>query len=205
MVVPCYDQEMKRTIILLFCSAVAGAQSIGVGVKVGAPMTDLFEAQGTIGQQAYKAHTQRLALGPMIEIRLPLGLGAEFDALYKRFDQTGGSITEGTVSKTGSSWEFPLLAKYRFGSAVAIPYVEGGVSFNRIGGKLAPFRWLPVRPVEQPEVTTTRTGVVVGAGLEVKLLVLRVAPGVRYTRWRADDLKGLPRGGSVDFLVGFVF
>ena len=91
---------------------------------------------GNIGgeQNVYASNvptnTQRFTVGPMLEVRLPLGLGVDFDALYKRFNQTrtGVGIT-GTASKTGSSWEFPLLAKYRFGSWPAKPYVEGGVSF----------------------------------------------------------------------------
>ncbi len=196
---------MKHGVIFLFSLAIAGAQSIGVGFKAGMPLTELFESQGTIGQQPYRARTQRFTLGPMIEIRLPLGLGAEFDALYKRFDQTGGSIAGGEVSKTGNSWEFPLLGKYRFPAGAANVYIEGGVSINRVAGKLVPFRWLPVPPTQQPEATVTRSGLAVGGGLELKLPMLRIVPGLRYTRWRANELWGLPRCGSADFLLGVVF
>ena len=34
------------------------------------------------------ASAQRFTIGPMLELRLPCGAGLEFDALYKRFDQT---------------------------------------------------------------------------------------------------------------------
>jgi hypothetical protein len=65
----------------------------------------------------------------MLEVRLPFGLGVELDALYKRFDQTGGSIHAGsTAAQTGSSWEFPLLGKYRFGRSFTKPYIEAGAS-----------------------------------------------------------------------------
>lgn len=80
--------------------------------------------------------------------RLPFGLGVEFDALYKRFDQTGSSINGGTAAKTGTSWEFPLLGKYRFGRSFAKPYAEGGVSLNHLSGYLLPFR-TPIS--QQPE------------------------------------------------------
>jgi hypothetical protein len=126
---------------LLFPISIAAAQSVGVGMKGGVPFSGVFTATGSIGTEPFVASTQRFTIGPMLELRLPVGAGIEFDALYKRFDQTGGSIHSGTtVAKIGSSWEFPLLAKYRFGPSFANPYVEAGVSFNRLNGYLLPFR-----------------------------------------------------------------
>jgi len=104
-------------------------------VKGGVPFGDVFTLE------PFRPHTQRFTIGPMLDVRLPLGFGIEFDALYKRYDQTGPSIRVGsTVAKTGSSREFPLLGKYRFGSAFAKPYVDAGVSFNRLRDILLPFR-----------------------------------------------------------------
>src|SRR5438128_584707 len=133
---------MRFGSLFVLSVSIAVAQSVGVGVKGGIPFGDVF----TLGDvfAAFNSHTQRFTVGPMLDVRLPFGFGIEFDALYKRYDQTGPSIRAGsTVSKTGSSWEFPLLGKYRFGSAFAKPDVEAGVSFNHLSYILLPFRTLP--------------------------------------------------------------
>lgn len=162
---------MRIGLALVLSISCAAAQGLGIGVKGGVPFSDVFKATGETGLLATEiSHisTQRFILGPMVEIRLPFGLGVEFDALYKRFDQTGESIHVGsTVIKTGNSWEFPLLGKYRIGRSFAKPYVEAGVPFNHLSGYLVPFRTLPNPPSSQPEASTTRTGVALGVGIEL--------------------------------------
>ncbi|MCC6590119.1 MAG: PorT family protein [Bryobacterales bacterium] len=190
----------------LFCILIvptAAAQSVGVGIKGGVPFNDVFTASGFIGTEPFRSSTQRFTVGPMLDVRLPIRLGIEFDALYKRFDQTGGSITSGTVAKTGSSWEFPLLGKYRFGSSAVKPYVEAGISFNHLSGYLIPFRTLPSAPSDQPEGKTTRTGVVVGAGIELKLSRMRISPGIRFSHWGNNF--PVPSTNAADFLIGVSF
>ena len=139
----------------------------------------------------------------MLDVRLPLGFGLEFDALYKRFDQSGGSVRGGTATKNGTSWEFPLLGKYRFGSSRVKPYIEAGVSFDHLAGYLVTFRTLPGPPSDQPEISTTRTGFAVGAGVEVKLPVVRISPGVRFSHW--GDRFPVPSANVMDFLVSITF
>ncbi|MDP3000372.1 MAG: outer membrane beta-barrel protein [Bryobacterales bacterium] len=195
---------MKLGFIFLLSISVAAAQGIGVGVKGGVPFGDAFKATGFIGGEPFRANTQRFTVGPMFEVRLPFGLGIEFDALYKRFDQTGGSIRIGsTVAKTGSSWEFPLLGKYRFGRSFAKPYVEAGVSFNRLSDYLVPFKSLPSPPSDQPVGSTTRTGLAVGAGIELKLSIVRISPGIRFSHW--GDKLFVPSTNAADFLIGVSF
>ncbi len=167
-------------------------------------MTDVFKASGLIGSEPFRASTQRFTIGPMFELRLPLGLGVEFDILYKRFDQTGGSVRPGeTVAKTGTSWEFPLLGKYRFAPGPVTPYVEGGVSVHHLSGYLQQFRTLPSPPSSQPEGSASRRGLVLGAGFELKVPFLRIAPGIRFSHWgsRLD----VPSTNALDFLVGVTF
>jgi hypothetical protein len=191
--------HMRLGFLSLLSLSIAAAQSVGVGVKGGIPFGDMFTLE------PFRSRTQRFTVGPMLDVRLPLGFGIEFDALYKRFDQTGPSIRAGsTVSKTGSSWEFPLLGKYRFGSVFAKPYVEAGVSFNHLSGYLLPFRTLPSPPSEQPVVSTTRTGFAVGAGVELKLRVVRIARGVRFSHW-GDQRIVIPRTNAFDLLIGISF
>ena len=92
--------------------------------------------------------TKRYTIGPVVDIGLPLGFGVEFGALYKRFDQqsfavttTGFTTDEETsypiqqtagISAVGHSWEFPVAVQYHFFKSAIRPYVEGGVSLNRL-------------------------------------------------------------------------
>ncbi len=195
--------SLLQTWPILFSLSTAAAQSVGIGVKGGVPSGDAFKATGFIGGEPFGANTQRFTVGPMFEVRLPFGLGIEFDALYKRFDQTGGSVHGGTVTKTGSSWEFPLLGKYRFGRSFAKPYVEAGISFNHLSGYLLPFRTFSFRPSDQPVGSSTRTGFAVGAGIELKVPVVRISPGFRFSHW--GDQLFVPSTNAVDFLIGISF
>jgi opacity protein-like surface antigen len=187
---------------LLFLSA-AAAQNLGLGVKGGVPFTDVLETSRSFGSQTFQAKTNRYTVGPTLEIRLPFGLSVEFDALYKRFEQNGSSVTGGTVAKTGSSWEFPLLGKYHFGQAFTKPYVEAGISFKHLSGYLLPFRSLPAPPAVQPIGSTTRAGLAVGAGVEFQLHFLRISPGIRFSHW--GEQLFVPGTNAVDFLIGASF
>lgn len=195
---------MRLGLLVLVLISAASGQRLSAGLKGGIPLTDVFKATGFIGNEPFRASTSRFTIGPMFELRLPFGLGAEFDILYKRFEQTGGAVGGGTATKTGSSFEFPLLGKYRFKRRPLVePYVEGGVAYNRLSGVLSAFRTLPSPPSSQPEESSTRRGMVLGAGIELKLLVIRVSPGLRYTHWGGKD--ALPASNAVDFLVGVSF
>jgi opacity protein-like surface antigen len=196
---------MRFGFLILFSLSTAAAQSVGIGVKGGIPFGDVFTLGSVFPREAFNSHTQRFTVGPMLDVRLPLGFGIEFDALYKRYDQTGPSIRAGsTVSKTGSSWEFPLLGKYRFGSAFAKPYVEAGVSFNHLSYILLPFRTILGPPSEQPHESHTRVGFAVGAGIEFKLPVVRVSPGFRFSHLGGSNFV-IPSTNAVDFLIGISF
>lgn len=194
----------KLTVLCLLAASAAAGQSIGAGIKGGIPLTNVFKASGLIGSEPFRASTQRFTIGPMFELRLPFGLGAEFDILYKRIDQTGGSVRPGqTVSGTATSWEFPVLGKYRFAPGPVSPYIEGGVSVHRLSGYLRQFRTLPDPPSSQPEGELSRRGVVLGAGFELKLPLLRISPGLRFSHWGAHE--DVPGTNALDFLVGVTF
>ena|SRR5712692_3110806 len=157
-------------------------------------------------------------IGPTLGVQLPHGLGLEFAAIYKRFSQHAGQVEviaePGTpyqvqsspYSKTGQSWEFPIVGQYRFSSGVIRTYVEAGVSFNRLGGVFSPFRTLVsqsaiLRPEGRSE---SRTGFVVGGGIQFKQPLVRLIPGVRYTRY-GNTQPWLPGANSVDLVVGVTF
>jgi opacity protein-like surface antigen len=197
----------------------AFADAISVGIKAGVPLTDVVQTAGEIGGRPFQASVARFTVGPLIHVRLPHGLGVEFGAMYKRFDQEAGQyqvIAEPGVpyqvlgptpySEVGQSWEFPLVGQYRFSGGRVQPYLEAGVSFNRLSGVFWPIRTLVsqsaiLQPAGRSE---SRTGLVIGAGIQVNLPSVHVIPGLRYTRY-GTTLPWLPGANSVDFLVGFTF
>ncbi|MDX2149264.1 MAG: outer membrane beta-barrel protein [Bryobacteraceae bacterium] len=201
---------MRYRLLVLAAALASGlhAQSIGWGVKAGVPFTDFFDAS-TSGNLRYSQFTRRYTIGPMVDLRLPLGLGIEANALYKRFRYERTSAT-GEGGAKGNFWEFPLLLKYRMPGILARPYVAGGFSFRTIQG-LAGFGADLLPGGDPPELRDNSTrGVVLGTGLEVRLPKIRVAPEVRYTRWGSrafEDVRGAfeSRRNQLEFLVGLTF
>ncbi|HBY58378.1 MAG TPA: hypothetical protein DEH78_01060 [Solibacterales bacterium] len=197
-----------RLLLLAAVAAAAQAQSIGWGVKAGVPFTDFFNA-ARAGNVSYSQFTRRYTFGPMVDLRLPLGVGIEANALYKRFRYERDSAA-GPGGADGNFWEFPLLLKYRMPGVLVRPYVAGGFSFRTIQG-LAAFGADLLPGGDPPELRdNSARGVVLGTGLEVKLIKVRVAPEVRFTRWGSrafDDLRGglESRRNQLEFLVGLTF
>src|SRR6185436_16523177 len=121
---------------------------ISVGIKAGVPLTGLLRSDWGCCYEV-PTQTRRYTIGPVVDIGLPLGFGVEFGALYKRFDQQSFTVTttgfvtidEETsypiqqmafISAVGHSWEFPVAVQYHFFKSAIRPYVEGGVSLNRL-------------------------------------------------------------------------
>lgn len=173
---------------------------ISVGIRAGVPLTDVLPDE----DQAFATEMRRFTVGPVLEVDLLLGLAVEFDALYKRFDHSGPSVMPGqTAMERASSWEFAVLGKYRPGIPLVRPYVEAGVTFNRLSGFLVPFQTDPSPPSAQPTDTEMRTGIVTGVGLEFSLPAVRIIPGIRYSHWGKE--LSLPSTNLIDFQVGILF
>jgi opacity protein-like surface antigen len=213
-----------RTICLLLLSAAAlAAQPFGFGIKGGLPMTDFLDAASN---QTFKfdTTTNRYIIGPMVELRLPYGLGVEFNVLYRHFGYTSFSSISGitntiTDARTSSNaWEFPLVAKYKFkGVPLVRPYVEAGVSWNSLGG-LSQTVTKTIANITNTSSTTappelnkkTTRGFALGAGVDIKVLFIHIMPEVRYTRWGAKQF--IDPGGLLnsnrnqgEFLIGITF
>ena len=117
-------------------------QRLEVGAKAGVPITDTFETSSfftiEFGEGATSA-TRRYTIGPMVGVRLPHGLGIEFDALYRRvgfnrLTKSAGVILDATHT-TANSWEFPILAKvFVRRLPVLKPFIDGGIAFRTING-----------------------------------------------------------------------
>jgi len=200
------------------------AQEFRFGVKGGIPLTRYFET----GQVAVRggflessAATRRYTLGPSAEWRLQPRFGLEFDVLYKRIGyvrtentSVSGITTHSAVEVNGHSWDFPILAKYRWDRRVA-PYVAGGFVLRYMG--LGRARGVQTLQTAQTTITTpidTEENVplfVPGAkaalGMEFGPARIRLLPEFRYSRWRSTSIS-LPlrlNSNQLEFLLGFLF
>jgi opacity protein-like surface antigen len=191
-------------------STVAFSQPFGFGVKAGVPLTDFLDAASN-QQFSFNTTTNRYVIGPMAELRLPFGLGVEINALYRHFGYAGANTVNTTTSV--GAWEFPLVGKYRFKGSLVHPYLEAGVAWDKLSGLTqtvsSTVGSLVGTTSNPPELRhNVTTGFVFGGGLEVKLLILRIAPGIRFTRWGDKhflDPNGLLHSNlnQAEFLVGF--
>ena len=189
-----YDR-MKSALLMILSASAAIAQPFTAGVKIGAPATDFLNTveSGTIN---FRSYTQRYLFGPTAELRLPFGLGVEVDALYRHYNfQTGGTFPPGAGTITAGAhtgaWEFPLLAKYRFPTRVARPFVDAGIAFDKLQGfkqtitVVSPNPFLPPPNLNQP-VNDVTTGAVFGFGLDIKVPYVHISPEFRFTHWTSQ-------------------
>ena len=219
----------RKWLALLVCGNIAaaccvfGADSsepkprVSVGIKVGAPLTKfLTDSDGDV-------HTKRYILGPVMDIALPRGLGIEVGAMYRRIDEQSFSATllsivdtdEGPaanyrtnlVSRVGRSWEFPIAVQYHISLRSMRPYLEGGLSYNHLSNIYGPWpqfiEGTPAPAERLPSLNSVnRRGVLFGGGAEIKLHMIHVTPGLRYTHYSNGEFF-LLTPNIVDFLVGF--
>jgi opacity protein-like surface antigen len=191
---------MRLFCLLLLSAAAVCAQPVGFGIKGGLPMNDFLDAARNQNFR-FDTTTNRYIVGPMVELRLPFGLGIELDALYRHFgynsfSSTSGITTTVTDARTSSSaWEFPLVGKYKFkGIPLLRPYVEAGVSWNRLSGLTQDVKTTIANVTRTsstsnpPELNKeTARGFVIGAGVDIKALVIHITPEIRFTRWGAKQ------------------
>lgn len=188
--------DSRPLLFLILAAAPAfAAGPLAFGVKGGAALNDVIEAQPPI-----QSMFQRWTLGPMIELDLPLGLGVEFDALYR---STGYQVSP-NLESTAASWEFPLLLKYKFPGAVLRPYVGAGVSFRNIGDLS-----LLNQPSQLFQFQNGSRGFVMEVGARFDLKLIKLAPELRYTYWGNQPLNVgnvLKYGqNQVEVLIGLTF
>ena len=203
---------MRPVLLFLLGSISVFAQPFSAGIKAGVPLNDFLSAAGN-GTFNYTAPTQRYIVGGMAEVRLPLGLGVEFDALYRKLGFNGsGILGSDTISASGSNWEFPLLLKYRFHFPVVRPYLDAGVAWDTITGlkETIVSVTLPVQSSPSDLQRNTTMGFVVGGGVNIHAVFLHISPEIRFTRWNStqiSDALGLLHSNlnQGEFLVGLTF
>jgi hypothetical protein len=185
--------KLLQTILCFFVLAgLARAQPVVAGLKIGAPFSDVFQNESAPTAATLTASSNSYTLGPYVEVRLPLHFAVEADALYRglHFHNALGSTSAG-------QWDFPIVAKYKLLKGPVKPYIEGGLDFSHISDV-------------KNFVTANHTsnfGIVLGAGVEIHALVLRISPELRYT---GDVLKNFDsivssNRNQVAFLVGIGF
>lgn len=186
---------MRRTFWILFVSALAGlslpaaAQPFGAGLKLGSTLTNSISA----AESETIPNSATFIVGPYVELRLPLGFAIEGDALYypSLYSNAAGG---------GSVWQFPILAKLRFLKGPIRPYIEGGPAYSH----LTDVKTLP------DLLHSSDFGITLGAGVELKLLALRIAPEIRYNGFLFTNVQS-PQGlfqsnrNQAVFLVGIGF
>src|SRR5579862_2013947 len=155
-------------------AGIAAAQPIGGGLKLGGAFTDAFSVT-SFNPLSYVGGAHRFVVGPYLDVRLPGHFGAEFDILYRSFDfgSSQGGVSAGL-------WEFPVMAKYKFGSGPVKPYVEGGLVLSHLSVK------------DVVELThRSNYGATLGAGVDLHLLLLHVMPEIRYEGFAFRNITGI--------------
>lgn len=140
----------------------------------------------------YQSGRNTFLAGAGLEIALFRHLFVEADAVYHPIRETFRIVFNGMTEPSSSytaanTWEFPVLAKYKFGAKGVKPFAEAGPSFR-----------LPMAGVHT-------TGVSVGGGAEIRWSLLKIAPAVRYTRWTTEfspELGFSPQPNQVELLMG---
>lgn len=221
---------MRPVILFVLTTIPIFAQPFSAGLKAGIPLTDFLNATEN-GTFEYASSTQRYIIGGEAEVRLPFGLGIEFDALYRRLSYSGSGFASGvpgsiltTSNTTGSNWEFPLLLKYRFHLPVVRPFLDAGVAWDTLAGlEQSVTMTSGSASPSQPEMTSPSTtstpaelkrnttmGFVLGGGVDIHAMFLHISPEIRFTRWNSTQLSGVAdllhsNLNQAEFLVGVTF
>jgi hypothetical protein len=147
-----------------------GGRKIELGAIVGLPLTARFRST-----QYYPVDERASYLaGFATQVSVAGRIWIEGDAIYKPLLGTNPPFSVLT-------WQFPVLAKYRWVAGKWRPFAEAGPSF-RLAGNLNGYN-------------PSRVGATAGAGVERRWRGLGLAPAVRYTRWTTDaDYYHVPPG-----------
>jgi hypothetical protein len=169
------------------------AQDFAIGGIAGGSLTDAARTASTYSVRTWSPTKDWIA-GAMFELRLRSSFLVEADALYRELHASIASVeSNGSLSGVSpfrvETFEFPVLAKYRFSARRVKPFVEAGPSFRATGN----LNFFP-----------SHHGVSAGLGLETHWQGIDIAPVVRYTHWAQDILTTRSVSGlnQVELLVG---
>ena len=210
--------------LVLLLSIAAYAQRPTFGVKVGIPVSAVCEAESLGSAGSANSCADRYVVGPALMIYVIGGFSVDLAALYSRVQLQGAArSTLGpsfSIQRSGSAWEFPMVAKYRIGKNNAAPFVGAGPTLRRVSmhgenvtipGNPSPGQ--PVTSATTVEENRLDAGVVLAGGVEFKTRIFRLSPEIRYSRWRSHDpcaqcgpyTLPLARSNSIVLLLGIGF
>jgi hypothetical protein len=177
-----------RCILALACLGAVSAQNLSLGIAAGGAPTDAFESITTPGERFYSQSADYL-IGATLEYHLPRSFSVEADVLFRELHLTG-ALGTALLRTPVVTWEFPVLAKYRFHGPKVTPFVEAGPEFRTTGNL--------------NDTNPSHVGVAAGAGVETHWRGLDIAPAVRYTRWARDNVLSGPESKSdqLEVLLG---
>ena len=118
----------------------------------------------------------------MFELLFRWRFSLEADALYRELHVAAASVgpngsLDGASPFSVETFEFPVLAKYRFGGGRVKPFLEAGPSFRATGN----LNFFP-----------SHDGASAGFGFETYWRSFKIAPVMRYTRWAQDETLSRP-------------
>ena len=177
---------------LLASSSSSFGQRLTVGVIGGTSLTKdfrtlryTFPLQDTSYTEVSESGPRSLVIGPMVELGLSGNWSVEVNALHRKLKYEVRSEVPGSMCGVNtfcggdvSTWQFPVLVKYKFPFDMFKPFAAVGPSVrthsNPIGSRPSSF------------------GVTAGTGVELGAGRFYFAPTIRYTRWGADGLPFRP-------------
>jgi outer membrane protein with beta-barrel domain len=170
---------------------------LSFGVIGGVPFTDLTNSTSTsslAGIVKSADQSGRYAVGPTVQLGLPLGFRVEADALYRP-----AAFGLGTVNFSSAQWRFPVLLQYRLSFPVVKPFVEAGYSYDHLNitGIQSTLSGTGSYSI------TSHHGFVMGAGVDFKVPFVRISPEIRYTRDIGANT--FLNANQAEFLVGIRF
>jgi hypothetical protein len=141
------------------------------------------------------------------------------------FSVISGS-TRTTRDTTVTSWEIPLLLKWRMRDGRVSPLIGGGFSLRHVGGSTHAYGTSTTGSIGLNRQTTAfdrmeniseldkpwTQGIVASAGVSVGAGLVRLSPELRYTRWANSAIKdpaSVPelesKSNQFEILVGITF
>ena len=194
---------IRKLALICFTCAAANAQSLSVGILGGANFNDVVNA-ATIGSLQSVANSSNFTIGPSIRVNLPASFRIEVDALYRPYGFNLNGPAGISYPVTAQQWRFPVLAQYRFNAPLVHPFVEAGLSFDHLAG---------ISNAAKSVITTgpgallhqSDAGIVLGAGVDVKIPFVRLSGELRYTRQTVSDFASISNVNQAEVLFGIHF
>jgi hypothetical protein len=193
--------QMRKLVIIACVSiAAANAQSLSIGVIGGAPFQDVVNGK-TVNNVVSIAKSPNFTVGPALQVSLPLSLRLEVDALYRPYSFSL-ETANGPQAVSSNQFRFPVLLQYRFGTPVVKPFVEGGLSYDRLTGISDAAKSILFTP---GQLHQSDASVVLGVGADVKIPLFRISGELRYTRQTVSNFGDFSNLNQAEVLVGVHF